>query len=188
MGQRIKGSSMLQLVKALRAHAEPARAALAPGLHHYLEERIHVGRWYSDDDAYALMVAVARVLPPLGDDPWRLMGRHSVGGHLDGVYATTMRDLLDTPGGVHRYGDALWKSVHDTGSLRYQAEDTLSGAVEIRGYQPPAPEICRLHGAYLEEVMHRTGHAYKELSKVACVLEGADACRWRYRLERPADD
>ena len=182
---RIKGASMVQLVKALRRNKDAARSALPGSLHHYLDKRVHVGLWYPDDEAFQLMKAVAAVLPGGGQDPWILMGRASVTGHLDGVYKASINDLLSSPEGVLRYADALWQSIHDGGHLVFEADSPLTGSVILRGYTPPGPELCRLHGAYFEEVMRRAGHPFEELSKRDCVLRGADACRWRWLWKTP---
>jgi hypothetical protein len=187
MGPRIKGASVVQIVKALRRNKQAALRALPAALHPYLERRIHVGLWYSDEEACQLMKALAAALPVAGEDPWVLMGRASVSGHLEGVYKASIQDLLSSADGVLRYADALWKSIHDTGSLRFHPEGETAGTVELAGYTPPLPEVCRLHGAYFEEVMRRTGDPFKELSKRDCVLRGADACRWRWLWDHPQE-
>ena len=59
---RVKGSLVVGAVKALRAQGAPAREALPEHVRHYLDHRILVSSWYSEDDAMELYVAMARAL------------------------------------------------------------------------------------------------------------------------------
>ena len=124
---RAKGASLLSAVKWLRGNRDQALAALAPNLHHYLDDRIQVASWYPEQDLIELIRALARILPAGGGDVYEQMGRFSARDQLAGVYRHLLEggDVLSLP----RRGLVLWQSQHDSGRLAV--------AMDARGFAAP---------------------------------------------------
>ncbi len=173
-----KGTNLIDLVKFLRTERETALNALAPELHHYLDERITVSAWYPEKDCYLLMCAMERLLPDSGAELYRKIGILNAKNHLGGSYRHLLSDLrLQT---IPIRAEALWKSMHDTGELRVQIEDEGSGRAVLRGYESPGPEMCLVIESYLAEVLRMAGLGSIQSAKESCVHRANPECVWHF--------
>ena len=171
---QVKGTNMLSAVKALRGAREQAQKLLPPSLHRYLDERVLVSIWYPEADLMGLLQVLGKLLP--GDDPFFFMGRHTAGEHLAGIYRNHLR-----PGDLERTlksASALWRNYHDTGDMSVTLDGPGRGTVQLLGFASTTPEFCRLLRGYYTELAERAGAQSVEVVKLACTLDGANACRW----------
>ena len=171
---KVKGTNMLSAVKALRTARELAQKLLPPSLQRYLDERILVSSWYPETDLMGLLQVLGKLLP--GDDPFFLMGRHTAGEHLAGIYRGHLRagDLERTL----QSASALWRNYHDTGDMTVTLEGPGRAALQLRGFSSTTPEFCRLLRGYFAELAEQAGAKRVDVVKGECILGGARACTW----------
>lgn len=145
----IKGSNILMPVKALRSVPERAREVLPARLHaRYLEERILVSSWYPEEEALALLKAYAALAPGLGARPYATIGRMGAAQHARDFY----RHLVDARDmdRVFENADGLWRSFHDTGTIRGRRTGVHEGELSIESYAALCEEWCEIIGGYFE--------------------------------------
>ena len=174
---RAKGASLLSAVKWLRGNRDQALAALAPNLHHYLDDRIQVASWYPEQDLIELIRALARILPAGGGDVYEQMGRFSARDQLAGVYRHLLEggDVLSLP----RRGLVLWQSQHDSGRLCVSMDGPGSARVEVSDYALPTREMCKILLGYTAEMFVMAELKDPVVRKTACRLDGAERCAWQ---------
>lgn len=178
---KAKGTTLLSLVKFLRAHAEQARRVLPPELHHYLEERVQSSVWYPEEDLLALLRCMTRLIPGPREAVLREMGRIVASEHMDGVYAHLRLedgDLLP----LARRAFALWSSQHDSGQLHVTREGPGTICFELSGFALPSRELCDVTAAYFHETLRIAG-VDAEVQERQCRVDGADCCRWIARWQ-----
>lgn len=172
---KTKGTNLIGAVKFLRRNREAARAALAPALHHYLEERVLPTSWYPEEDLVALLRAMA---PLLGDAPgnaYELMGRATLREHLDGVYERLLKGDRLT---LARRVSTLWQMQHDSGRLTLTGTGPETARYELEGYGHPSREMCATIQGYLHEALVAAGFGSVEIRKSRCTLDGDPRCEW----------
>jgi hypothetical protein len=173
---KVKGTNLIGAVKLLRRHRDAARAALAPALHHYLDERVLPTSWYPEQDLVALLRAMVPLLGDIGGDPFELMGRAAVREHMDGVYEHLLRgDRLS----FARRVSTLWQTQHDTGRLTLVEEGPGRARYELAGYAHPSREMCATLRGYVLEALLASGFVETRIAKRSCVLDGAERCVWQ---------
>jgi len=174
---RAKGASLLSAVKWLRGNRDQALAALAPNLHHYLDDRIQVASWYPEQDLIELIRALARILPAGGGDVYEQMGRFSARDQLAGVYRHLLEggDVLSLP----RRGLVLWQSQHDSGRLAVAMDGPGSARIEVSDYALPTREMCGILLGYTAEMFVMAELKSPVVRKTACRLDGAPRCSWQ---------
>jgi len=182
---KAKGTILVGIVKYLRKHREPALRLLPPDLHHYLSEKIFLSAWYPEEDLLRLIRARLRLHEGPADEVLEAMGRMTVQGHAEGVYA----HLLEG-GGRGAATGALWSSQHDTGTLTVERESATTSRLELVGYAHPSREMCRIVEAYVGETLRLAGRAGITAEKLSCAVRGDPQCTWRFtwiaRVEAPA--
>ena len=183
---RIKGIAMLNCVKALRSRKEQVRALLPPHLRCYLDERIMVSGWYSEEDQLALIRALAQVLPAQGMDVYEFMGRFTAQRDLVGLYGHMLK--MGDPQATLRRGRAIWKAYHDTGTLTVTFTGPGMARLELSDYGLPTSEMCRLLLGWYGELVRMTGAGDVEIAETHCRTRGDAACRWevKWKPEEPA--
>jgi hypothetical protein len=172
---KVKGTNPIGAVKLLRRHRDAARAALAPALHHYLEERVLPTSWYPEEDLVALLRAMVPLLGDIGGDPFELMGRAAVREHMEGVYEHLLRGDRLT---LARRVSALWQTQHDSGRLTLALQGPGRARYELEGYAHPSREMCATLRGYVLEALLASGFVDTRITEVACVLDGAERCAW----------
>ena len=170
-----KGSNLVGAVKFLRKHRDPARAALSPGLHGYLEQRILPTSWYPERDLVEIMRAVAKLLGNASLESFEEMGRLTMREHLAGVYE---RLLKGHPTNLARRIDTVWQSLHDTGRLTFNGTRPGGGECDLEGFGHPSREMCAIITGYLHEALTSADFRDAAVTKVDCLLDGGKRCRW----------
>jgi len=179
---KAKGTILLGIVKYLRKHRDAALRALPPELHHYLSEKIFLSAWYPEEDLIRLIRARLRLHEGPEDEVLEAMGRMTVQGHAEGVYA----HLLEG-GGRGAASEALWSSQHDTGTLAVTRESPTTSRLDLVGYAHPSREMCRIVQAYVAETLRLSGMAEVSAEKLSCAARGQAHCAWRFTWIRPVD-
>jgi predicted hydrocarbon binding protein len=178
-----KGTAVLQLVKALRSLGEPARRALRPGLHHYLDERVLVTKWYPEEEYIELITTLSQVMPvPDGVSVWDQFGKAAARHDLTSVYKGMVRG--GTLLGTLKAARDLWKLYHDTGRIVI-AGDEERATFDVFDYASVHAGHCRFLTAYLREHLRMaTGRDY-EVRETLCRSLGNDRCRREFAQPRP---
>ena len=179
---KAKGTTLLGIVKYLRRNRDEALRALPPELHHYLSEKIFISAWYPEEDLIRLIRARLRLYKGPEDEALEAMGRMTVQGHAEGVYA----HLLEG-GGRGAATVALWSSQHDTGTLTVTRESPTASRLELVGYAHPSREMCRIVQAYIAETLRLAGMTDVSAEKLSCAARGEEHCSWRFTWIRPVD-
>lgn len=171
-----KGSNVVELVRFLRSQKDRARELLPEALHHYLEERIEVIRWYPEIDGVGLQRAAAALLPEMEEDPHEAMGRIDAQLHLKGVYRHLLEDAQPEVLPVRVL--ALWSSMHDTGKMRVVHTEPGRSQIDLTDFGATSIELCKSTTGYIREVYRMAGVEDLNVRKSACVLSGDDLCSW----------
>jgi hypothetical protein len=173
---KIKGTEVLNAVKALRMSRERALALLPKHLHHYLDEQILISTWYPEDDELALLRALVAIVR-FGDDPWFTMGRATGQTNLRGVYRNQI--IVGDPGRTLRVVGAFWRNAHDTGEMSATFDGERKATAVLRGYARPAKEICGVVRGFLFEMVSLSGGKEVSVTHPRCVIDGAPDCAWQ---------
>jgi hypothetical protein len=175
-----KGTTFISFVRYLRSQRARSLEALPEDLHHYLDERILVSRWYPEEDLLRIARTMARMLGGDVDENLRNFGRIAVQEQIqapDGVYAH-----LAGSGDPHSFGRrffALWSSQHDSGQAKAEITGERCGVLRLEDYGHPSPEMCTILLGYIEQALSADlGEA--SVREVACRCDGADACEWAF--------
>ena len=171
-----KGSNVVELVRFLRSRRDDARELLPSALHHYLEDRIEVTRWYPEEDSAGLQRAVAALLPVADEDAYELMGSLDAQLHLKGVYGHLLENARTEV--LPLRITALWSSVHDTGKIRVAQTQPGRSQIDLTDFGATSIEVCSSATGYIREVFRMTGVENLNVRKSACRLSGDDLCSW----------
>jgi uncharacterized protein (TIGR02265 family) len=171
----VKGSNLVQVVKALRMNREAALASLPEKHRHYLQERILPSSWYPEADQLELLAVLASILPP-GGDAWELFGRASAQVDMNGIYKRLVHP--GDPERTLRNAPVAWRNLHDSGELEVSMEGERRGSITLRDYPVRSAEMCRLIGAYLAETLGLAGAREARTAKRECRARGASQCTW----------
>jgi len=168
-----KGTVLIGPAKYLRTRKEESRKILPEELHHYLEERVSPASWYPESDAIALIRALMQLMPGQEDEVLEGFGVVTARELGNGVYSHLVKD-----GASAGSTFALWASMHDTGELTVDFEDTHKMVFRLVGYDHTSREMCAIIGSYLQETI-RMGGRNASMEDIACTLSGEPACSWR---------
>jgi hypothetical protein len=167
-----KGTVMVGLVKRLRREKERARALLAPGLAHYLDERIALGTWYPLEDFLALLRASGKLASAGTGKVFESQGRAAAREHMAGTYS----GLSQT---THRRATfSLLGSMFDTGRTDVVDRKPGSAVLEYSDFAQPARELCDIFTGYNAERMTMLGFEEVRVRHTQCRVDGAPTCRW----------
>jgi hypothetical protein len=182
---RVKGTAVLQLVKAAHALGEPARRALGPELQKYLQERILVNSWYPEHEYIAVMAAVAGVWPtPKGQTVWELFGRSAAQHDLSTIYKGMLRGGGTLLGALKAARD-LFGLYHDTGRVEISGDEERA-YFDLFDYAGVHAGHCQFLDAYLcEHLRMSTGREYI-VREAPCRARGGDRCRREFAPRSPA--
>ena len=179
---RIKGTAMLNAVRALRTmDKDRAIALLPPHLHKYLEgERILAATWYPEADMLEINRALAHLIrPTLGratlEQTFVHMGRLVGRIDLSSVYAT-MHATGELEDSMYRIA-ASWKQYHDTGAIAVSAAPNRA-RFELSDYGLPTKELCWIQRGWFEAYLELSGAKDLAVVEVHCCNHGAATCVW----------
>ena len=173
---KAKGSSILLVVKLLRANRVEAVARLAPELRQYLDERILVSSWYPEADLFELLKVGVALAPQGGEDPWLFFGRFAAAAHVRDVY----RNLLArAPEEVLRQINVVWRTQHDTGTFRADLVETGHAVISLEDHATVGREWCRLLHGYMVGMLEAAGAKEIAVREIHCRNDGDPTCVWR---------
>jgi uncharacterized protein (TIGR02265 family) len=177
---KVKGATVITVVKSLRNAKERARALLPPRLHRYLEERILASNWYPAADHLELLRALAKILqendPGLGDGAYRLIG--AMGAQIDAanLYEQVLRRA--DPEQALKRASVMWRIYFDSGSLEMKRTGPRAARGELRGLDLVTWELCATITGFVEAVARIAGGPQTVLDKTACRARGDESCIW----------
>ena len=180
---KVKGSSMVNAVKALRLKKDEARAILPPELHHYLVDRMLISSWYPEEDLLGLLKALNKILPDQGMDVYEFMGLMSARADLSGVYSNMFRP--GDPVGSLKRGSVIWQSHHDTGKLELVEASAESAVIRLAGFALPSRELCGTIRGWIREHIATAGGGDVVVVESQCVVKGDPECRFEARWSMP---
>jgi uncharacterized protein (TIGR02265 family) len=184
---KTKGTHVINAVKVLRQDRERARKWLPPHLHKYLEQRLLPSTWYPLEDQLVLLRCIATLFMPSGQpgpgiDPWNAMGRGTARMDLTGVYKSHLR--AGDPTRTLEALAAIWRSVNDSGEVIATSDGPERFSITKRGYDVRTPEMCAMHGGYLEEAVALAGGKDPRVHHERCYCKGASECIWRVQWQK----
>ena len=169
----MKGITLLEAVKFLRARRDEALEVLPPNLHPYLDEPVTPSMWYPESDLVELIRAVAKLLPGPVDRALMMMGERSARSQT-AVYGDLLRGVQSNSRTF-----ALWSTQHDTGEMRSMLEAPNRVRLELVGFEDTSRELCLLLGGYLAGTLAINGITDASVQKLTCRLWGDAFCTWR---------
>lgn len=172
MKSHVKGSLVVGVVKALRAHEAEARRYLPAGLGHYLDDRVLISEWYPELEALELYRVMSKVVRGLGSDPFVTMGRMTAHDHATSVYKNIV--AWRTVDGLFDRTETLWKAQHDVGDMRTLRREPGSADIELVNHTCLNDEWCRLLSGYLVGMVDAVGG-----KDVRCAIVEKDLVRKR---------
>lgn len=173
---KVKGTNVLNTVKALKAVRAQATAKLPERLLHYLDDRILISSWYPEADELELLRVLGSLWPPK-PSPWPLMGRMTAAHDLATVYRNQLRP--DSPLQSLLASSGLWRSYHDTGEMSATPDGATAAVLRLRGYQGASKEMCQILVGYLGEIATQSGGRDVQSVKLDCIFKGKPDCSWR---------
>ncbi len=179
---KVKGISLINAIKTLRANKDAARKALPEHLRSYLDERIVISSWYPGEDQIEILRALAKILPNPGMDVYEFMGREAARADLGGVYAHLLRK--GDPAATLRKAAIIWQNYYDSGKEEVVVARDGYVAIELSGFGNPARESCRRIKGYNYELAVMAGGKDVRVDHTQCVLDGAKACRFEVNWTR----
>jgi hypothetical protein len=173
---KAKGSSLVLIVKALRAMRPAAAKLLPPELQHYLENRILVASWYPEEDLLGLLRAGASLAPRAGVDPWFMYGRIAASSHASETYKAFYAS--GDVAWILQHADASWRAQHDTGRLDGTVTGPGQARVSLAGFPLQSRDFCRLLSGYIAGMVEAGGGKNPTVREVRCRCDGEPTCEW----------
>ena len=179
---KVKGTAIINAIKALRSNKDAARKALPEHLRWYLNERILISSWYPEEDLFEILCALAKITPDPGMDIYEFMGRNLARTDLGGVYSNLLRE--GDPAATLRRTAITWGHYHDTGKEEVVESGDNHAVIEISGYDFPYRENCGTVKGYIHDKVAMAGGKDIYVVHEKCVLDGASACRFKVTWTR----
>jgi len=165
---KIKGVALVGLVKALRALRKDSEAKLPAMLRHYLDERVIVSDWYSEEDYRVLILTLGELIADkVPGNVWEFLGEEGAKAQLGATYApvVTKGDPLRTL----KRAPMTWALYHDTGRVKVDIDETRRTArVELHGYPIACPRICASTTGYLRQLLIQSGTRTATVGMTVC--------------------
>lgn len=189
-GRRIKGKLLLSARKAIKVDTDGVDLpALYPELSQearwLLSERFLASAWYPNRAIDEVLRAVAAHRGVAAEAYSYRMGRQCVSFATGSVVSTAVA-ILATPHRIAKYMPSLWGQFYDSGTTRGQFDaSTGRVCVEVSDWHGHTRLQCQNPMGALVEVCVRSDRAeYVSHDHVACVSDGAPACRYEVQFER----
>lgn len=175
---RVKGTSLVGVVKALRRNRERAEALLPEPLQDYLETRVLPSDWYPLEDHVELLRVLGEILKPgQGTEVWEVMGRVTAREHLGETYSHLSRGSGSRA--AIRRSATLWQTQFDSGRLDLRFHGPGDAEMELVDFALPSSELCGILAGYFLESFEVTGARDVRVEKRECRAGGGARCRWR---------
>ncbi len=176
----IKGISLIDVVKGLRANRQSALARLPDALVPYVDGSRYIlaSSWYPDDDFMALSEIITQIMPDPGMDPWTWLGCFGGRKAFEGPYAPLVKE--GDPGeSLARYPE-IWRFYHDQGETIVEPAGDQGARITISHYLTTFPSFCRLQAGHMEELLRVAGATSARIT-VAEVGQGDEPARFDAR-------
>jgi hypothetical protein len=174
---KTKGTHVINAVKVLRKDRERALKWLPPHLHWYLQQHLLPSTWYPLEDQLMLLRCIGELFMPPGIDRWNAMGHGTALMDLTGIYKSHLHP--GDPTLTLQSLSAIWRSVNDSGEIIATSDGPQQFSITKRGYDVRTPEMCGMHGGYLEEAVALAGGKDPRVLHERCYCQGASECVWR---------
>lgn len=162
---RIKGTQLIGVVKALRAHRERATKLAPPHLLPYLEQRLLVSAWYPEADFRDLMLLLGRMLAPsVKGNVWRLLGSLGAQRDFTGIYAGLLRK--GDPERTLRILPDGWRQYRDKGQLSLEELGKGAAQLTLREYPLMCSELAEVNAGYFEGTLQVAGAATAQVDVI----------------------
>lgn len=193
-----KGTGVLPVVTALKAHPRGPQSLPAP-LRHYLKDQMVATEWYPQADLHGLLECLAGVLKQDGmRDVWDYFGRTAAQRDLKGSQSAIPAERRVKKAGFYRpfAGEEvtvatlflrvskLWTLYHDAGILLTGrgASDACCAIVRLTDFDLPNPDVARMNLAYTCEYARILG--INITGRVARATYNGDRfTEWNYSCE-----
>jgi len=153
---RIKGVTLIEIVRVLRKNRVEAEALVPAAYHGYLRDRLLANEWYPEEDYLVLLKALGALLrPAISGDVWEFIGETGAEQDFGGVYSAVVRK--HDPWSSLMMADKIWKLYRDTGRLTVTREGPGKARVELSAYPSVCPEVCGTVTGYLKKLVHACG-------------------------------
>jgi hypothetical protein len=172
---RMRGTAFLQVVRTLRSMREAALRVVPPHLQHYLSEQISRTEWYSRDEFFVLLSALASLAPKDAGDPWERFGRAAARHDLSTVYGGMMVRRAGLLPAIRALHD-LYRLYDDTSRVVIGGDDRIA-IVDMYDLIVSADHCRFLVGFTREYLLAATGSEV-QMRKLKCRARGDDFCRW----------
>ncbi len=174
---RIKGVSLIEVVKVLRANREAAESLVDPALHPYLHDRLLASEWYPEDEYLVLLEAAGRILKPLLTmDVWEFMGEQGAHKDFTGLYASVVRK--NDPWGTLRHAGKIWSMYRDTGRLLVERRDEELANLSLHDYANAGPMVCGTLTGYYRELLRLSGASSVRVKMTILRPPGEGPTQW----------
>jgi hypothetical protein len=151
-GSRIKGVSLIEIVRVLRKNRLASDALLPPALKGYLHDRILASEWYPEEDYLALLLVLGNILGPLvSGDVWEVIGEAGAEKDFGGVYSSMVKKR--DPWSSLALADKIWNLYRDSGRLELKREGPGRARVFLHSYPCACPEVCGTVTGYLKKLV-----------------------------------
>lgn len=151
----VKGTGLVQVVKALRSRREASLEVLPERLHPYLDRQVLASSWYPEEDSFALLRALATQRAADGDDVWEALGRASASDDLAGIYSSMVQ--RGNPWATLQRLPRLWRLYHDSGRLEVGVHGDKAARLELRDFPLADDDYCRLVSGYVAALLALAG-------------------------------
>lgn len=189
-GRQIKGKLLLSARKAVKIDTDGVDlVSLYPELSdpakRLLTDRFIASAWYPNEAIDEVLSVVATHLGVTDEQYSFRLGRQSV-ALASGPIVSTAVSVLATPKRIVRYLGSFWGQLYDSGETTGEYDATAGRvSIELRGWKGHTRVQCFNPLGALVEVCARSDRAkYVSHQRVACVCDGADACRYEVQFER----
>lgn len=183
---RIKGSQLIGVVKALRAHRPRAQNLAAQHLRHYFDEdqRLLAGTWYPEVDFRDLTLLLGRLAAPsVKGNVWRAIGAAGAERDFAGTYRAVIR-LGDVEGTLRRLPDG-WRLYRDSAKMAIEQMEPGFAHVALYDYAVMCPELAELNAAYLEGAIKAAG---ARGSRVEVLRSDGSSAHWQLLWQSGPDE
>lgn len=178
---KIKGVSVVGVVRALRADRVNALIVLPKRLHPYLDLRITITSWYPEEDFLELMKAFMRLTRNI---TWEQVGVLNAKEALTSVYRNIIVEG-DVPETARRMR-VNWRNYHDTGELSVENDPGLV-RLTVQHYCLISADMCSLNGGYFRTLLSLSGARIQAVRKLRCTARGDPLCAWEFAWEDGAE-
>lgn len=139
---------------------------------------ILASRWYGSRSIGVLLDAITAEADPAEVSRMADAAANAImGATLRGVYRLLF-EWLATPARYAQFCNRLWRSYHDTGTMKIEHTSPTRAVCSIADWSGHHPFLCAVCRGSAEVIYREMGCRSVTTTRTSCVDEGADACRF----------